>query len=602
MRSSLLLALSLAACAAAGDPRGTGPAPGPLAVFPSDRFTIADARTRTGLRVALPSDVADDAVFERFPDLVREVESLDGFGTSAPMWVRFDGPIDPAGLPTRAESLDADAAVRVFAVETGAPVEIETDYDGPSHTLFVTPFGALAPKTRYALVVSKRLSDLEGRPLRSDAAWIEPGLAGDAAVAVQFTTQSVTDTLAALALREVEHGDGEFPAPLSACADQPEIGWVGKGRLRSPDYRTVDNRFPVQLDDAKADPAPADAEIPYLIVLPKGAKGAPTVLVQHGLSGDKEGVLLCNIGHRYAARGYATVAIDAAWHGERGPGGKKPSGLSYLRVLFGVWTDGETITAKLRYGRDAFRQTALDHVQLAALVKALAPALDETGPAGAPDGAPDLSGEIFYNGESMGGIIGSLTTAVAPNLPASVLNVPGGRLSNLVLLSEIHLYELVAQPIVGAVAELAPADVRRFFALFQLVAERGDPINYAPLWWKQPAPGRPKKSVVIQETTDDVLVPNRTTEDLARAGGLKQLLPALVRAPDLEAETIPAGGLADNLAPGLAGGMVQLKTVTRGGETEQAPHGTMGTPEALNEAADFFDGYRAGAPVVTRVY
>lgn len=202
----------------------------------------------------------------------------------------------------------------------------------------------------------------------------------------------------------------------------------------------------------------------------------------------------------------------------------------------------------------------------------------------------------------MGGIIGSLTTAVAPNMPASVLNVPGGRLSNLVLLSEIHLYELVAEPVVSAVAELGEGDVRRFLALFQTMAERGDPINYAPLWHLTPADGRPKKSVIIQETTDDVLVPNRTTEDLARAGGLKRLTPALADTPHLGSEAIPSGGLSGNLGDGLTGGMVQLKTVTRGGEQEEASHGTMGTPEALDQAAEFFRTWLGGEPTVVRAY
>lgn len=601
MRYFFLTLLILAACTSDANPGRVGVARDPLAVFPADRFTVADARTRTGLRVRLPETAASDAVFAKFPDLRAEVESLDGFGTSAPLWIRFDGPIDPASLPDLAASTSASAAVQLVRVDTGERVAFETHYDGPSHTLFVAPYGALAPKTRYALVVTAGLRDRLGYAVAASPEHLDTLVVGvsDAVVSVGFTTQSVTETLADLALRDVAHGADEFPAPLSACTSSPHVAWVGKGQLRSPDYRSEEHRFPTALDDADARPAPIeDARIPYIIVVPKGAVRAPTVLVQHGLSGNKESVLLCGMGEQYAAHGFATVAIDGAWHGERGPGGKQPSAISYLRVLFGVWTDGETMNAKLRYGRDAFRQTALDHVQLAALVKSMAPTLDETG----ADGLPDLSGDVFYNGESMGGIIGSLTTAVAPNLPAAVLNVPGGRLSNLVLLSEIHLYELVAEPIVSAVAELGAGDVRRFLALFQLVAERADPINYAPLWHLKPPAGRPRKSVVIQETTNDVLVPNRTTEDLARAGGLKRLTPALAPTPNLASEAIPPAGLAGNLGEKLTGGMVQLKTVTRDGKRIEASHGTMSTPEALDQAAAFYRTWLEGAPTVYRAY
>lgn len=600
MRFFAVTLLLLAACSVDPLPERVGVSDQPLAVFPSDRYTVTDGRSRTGLRVRLPDEAAGDEVFAKFPDLRAEIESLDGFGTSAPLWIRFDGPIDPATLPSLEGSTAADASVQLVRIADGKREPFETRYDGPSHTLFVLPYGALEPKTRYALVATRALRDRLGAPVAADEALrdVDAGVS-DAVLSTGFTTQSVTETLASLAMREVAHGADEFPATLTACASSPHVGWVGKGWLRSPDYRTDEYRFPAALDDADAAPAPReDARIPYIIVIPKGAVTAPTVLVQHGLSGDKEGVLLCGMGEQYAAHGFATVAIDGAWHGERGPGGKKPSPLSYLRVLFGVWTDGEVMSAKLRYGRDAFRQTALDHVQLAALVKSMAPALDEVG----ADGKPDLSGDVFYNGESMGGIIGSLTTAIAPNIPASVLNVPGGRLSNLVLLSEIHLYELVAEPIVSAVAELDAAGVRKFLALFQLVAERGDPINYAPLWHQTPAEGRPKKSVVIQETTDDVLVPNRTTEDLARAGGLKRLTPALAETPYLESQEIPATGLTGNLGAKLTGGMVQLKTVTRGGELVEASHGTMGTPEALDQAAAFYRTWLEGKPTVYRAY
>lgn len=602
MRFFLVFPLLVAACSVEALPERVSVSSAPLAVFPADRYTVADANTRTGLRVRLPDGAADDAVLAKFPDLKTELESLDGFGTSAPLWIRFDGPIDPASLPDLAGSTAADAAVQLVRVDTGERIAFETHYDGPTHTLFILPYGALAPKTRHTLVVTEALHDRFGRPIAAASAHRDTSIDGvaGAVVSVGFTTQSVTETLAALALRDVAHDAAEYPATLTACTSSLHIGWVGKGMLHSPDYGTEENRFPLALDDAEPAPAPReDMRIPYIIVLPKGVERAPTVLVQHGLSGDKEGVLLCNMGEQYAAHGFATVAIDGAWHGERGPGGKKPSPLSYLRVLFGVWTDGQTMNAKLRFGRDAFRQTALDHVQLAALVKAMAPALDR---ADGGDGKPDLSGDVFYNGESMGGIIGSLTTAVAPNMPASVLNVPGGRLSNLVLLSEIHLYELVAEPVVSAVAELGEGDVRRFLALFQTMAERGDPINYAPLWHLTPADGRPKKSVIIQETTDDVLVPNRTTEDLARAGGLKRLTPALADTPHLGSEAIPSGGLSGNLGDGLTGGMVQLKTVTRGGEQEEASHGTMGTPEALDQAAEFFRTWLGGEPTVFRAY
>jgi hypothetical protein len=420
-------------------------------------------------------------------------------------------------------------------------------------------------------------------------------------ITTSFTTQSSSETLGLLAARPVVHTAAETPVTMAVCGGSTHIGWVGKGQLRSPDYRTDDNRFPVSLDDREPVGEPRETTIPYLLVLPKNAQHAPLVIVQHGLSGDKESVLLCTMGDLYAGWGFATAAIDAAWHGERGPGGKKPSPLSYIRVLFGVWMDGDKFSSKFRYGRDAFRQTALDHTSLASLVKMLAPTFDRVRADGSPggDGVPDVSGEIFYHGESMGGIIGSMTMASSPLIKTGVLNVPGARLSNIVLLSRLHLYELVARPLLVANAHITEADARRFLALFQTTAERGDPINYGRHWWVAPYATAMAKNVLIQETIDDVLIPSRTSEDLARSGQLPLLTPALQPIEGFPSVEIPVAGLKGNLKGGLTGGMVQLKTVHRGGEEVQAEHGTMGTPEAIDQAARF---YQAATPKVFRVY
>lgn len=600
--------LILSACSTTVEPPRVGlDLTTPFAVFPSNRFTLQDDRTHTGLRLRIRPYAAQDTLFTAFPDLVDEIESLDGFGTSAAIWIRFDGPIDRRSVPSLEESTTPAAAVQLVAVEAGTRVPFEALYDGPSHTLFLYPWGTLEPKTRYAIVVRPSLLDLEGRSLNlpetRDAPARIPGITTDATVVSVFTTQSVSDTLAYLTTQPVEHTPTEWPEELTACSSSSDIGWIGRGRLRSPDYRTDENRFPNELDDAPAAqpiPAPMDVTIPYIFVLPKGAARVPVVIVQHGLTGDKESVLLCGIAQRYAAWGFATIALDAAWHGERGPGGKPPTAFDAIRTLFGVWTDGERWTTKLRYGRDAFRQTALDHHALAALVIQMAGGFDVLGSAGhGPDGLPDVSPTVFYNGESMGGIIGGMTAAASPLIKAAVLNVPGARLSNFILLSPLGLYELVARPLIEASAHIGEGDIRRFLALYQTIIERGDPINYARHWWKQPYAGYAAKSVMIQETLDDMLVPNRTTEDLARAGDLPQLVPALRLVPDMPSVEVPLDGLGENLAPALTGGMVQIKRITRGYQTQEATHGTMSTPEALDQAARFFTNnkvYRVAVP------
>ncbi len=59
--------------------------------------------------------------------------------------------------------------------------------------------------------------------------------------------------------------------------------------------------------------------VPALVIRPAGAAGRlPAVVALHGLGGTKEGMV--GLMEELARRGYLALAIDARWHGERGPG------------------------------------------------------------------------------------------------------------------------------------------------------------------------------------------------------------------------------------------------------------------------------------------
>ena len=69
--------------------------------------------------------------------------------------------------------------------------------------------------------------------------------------------------------------------------------------------------------------------------------------------------------------------------------------------------------------RDCLRQTALD---LTELVRTIQGGLDLKG-----DGQPDLDAtKIYYVGESLGSMYGTIFSALEPAVRASVLNVGGG--------------------------------------------------------------------------------------------------------------------------------------------------------------------------------
>lgn len=584
----------------------------PLAVFPSDRFTVADENTHTGLRVRLPDGMDKDPLFAALPELVAELESLDGFGTAAPLWVRFDGLLDPASLPAPGHSTAPTAAIQLVDLEREVRLPFRTAYEAGGHTLFIHPLEPFRETSRYAVVLTDRLRDVYGQPLRpAETPWSSTAIPADLTPAAPllintFTTQSITPTMAALADEEHAPGPAEFPESAALCPSETvdHVAWMGTGKLQSLDLRTEQGWFPVELDNREpALTGGTPISIPYRLFIPRGAEKAATVVVQHGLANIKERALACHVANAYAEQGLATIAIDAVWHGERGPGGEPPPIMDNLRTLFGLWTDGKRLTAHVRQGRDAMRQTSYDHFRVAALIQTFATELDLVHADGSssPDGIPDLSGRLLYNGASMGGIIGSMTVAAHPSFEAAVLNVPGGRLSSFLYESRLHFYDLLLQPLVVANAQVQEADVHRLLAVFQAIWDRADAINHAHRWWREPAAGVLPRSVLIQETLDDVIVPNASTRALARAGGLPLLTPALQAVPGMPTHDVPPDGLQANLGSTVTGGLVQFQDVHYLGQAERAIHGTMGHEEALSQSIHFLEtSISQKSPVILR--
>ncbi|MEW6993194.1 VolA/Pla-1 family phospholipase [Colwelliaceae bacterium MEBiC 14330] len=173
-----------------------------------------------------------------------------------------------------------------------------------------------------------------------------------------------------------------------------------------------------------------------LAALEKPENGWPLVILQHGLSGNKEQMLALT--GALSVYGIASVAIDAPLHGSRG---------------FDINNDGDTTDAEdingslntldyinlntLLAGRDNFRQTIAD-------ILGLRLGLNFTGAADTTGTPVDLmidTSNVHYFGISLGGIMGISTTAMSntpldPQVDAlfkmqtSSLSVPGLMLAN----------------------------------------------------------------------------------------------------------------------------------------------------------------------------
>ena len=139
-----------------------------IAIFPNDRLTTPDPGQLTGRRVALlaPSCPVDPAGC----DDVALLNQLDGFSVNPRVAVTFDGPI-------RIESVTRDTAFLVPVAAEAAAVPIPLGqfvWDGEAKVLYARPERALLQSRVYALVVTTRILDAEGKRLRPAPDFLKP--------------------------------------------------------------------------------------------------------------------------------------------------------------------------------------------------------------------------------------------------------------------------------------------------------------------------------------------------------------------------------------------------------------------------------------------
>ncbi len=168
--------------------------------------------------------------------------------------------------------------------------------------------------------------------------------------------------------------------------------------------------------------------VPFLLTVPAApapAGGYPVVVFQHGITSSKNAAL--PIANSLAAAGFATLAIDAPFHGDR-------------RTQGAASGDG-FFTTNLLQSRANVYQAAVDLWETLDVVSAGID-LDPL-----PDGAADLdAGRIQFVAHSLGSIIGSVFLSQETRAQRMVLSSPSALLVNV--LDETALPEM--QALVGS--------------------------------------------------------------------------------------------------------------------------------------------------------
>ncbi len=343
--------------------------------------------------------------------------------------------------------------------------------------------------------------------------------------------------------------------------------------------RFDDDRF-VEVDGEPA--RQRQDRVPVTFVLPRSPAppgGYPVVIYQHGLGGARDSMF--GLANTFAAHGYATVAIDAVAHGMRYQttdaihnftGAPGPDGFAEVdgtQVPIGFFEGFLDLLAI----RDNFRQSAIDLLELVRLIRD--PDLDLS----LVPGDPKLdASHVTIVGNSLGAIMSSIFAAVDPHVEGAVLNVGGGGLAN---------YLLVNSPVEGGenmplIATLFGLDLGQaypdrwmpFVNVAQTIVEAGDSLAFARHLVDEPLTvsgfeSNPPKNVMLVEAMGDEVVPNASTEALARAIGLDLASPfaravdGLAVAPSVVRGNREVGGRSATAA------LVQQSPAVHGANLEQ---------------------------------
>jgi hypothetical protein len=177
--------------------------------------------------------------------------------------------------------------------------------------------------------------------------------------------------------------------------------------------------------------------------------------------------------------------------------------------------------------RDNFRQQVISNAQLARVASNTA-----TGNLGQQAGGITLDGtKISYAGQSLGGIMGSLYSASAPEVRNAALNVPGGGLTNIILTSPafVQLRDAFLGGLEAQGVEINSPLYDTFLGIVQWIIDPADPLNAGPYLVRDSRTGPfdpvnhplanngSTRRGFIQWIADDQVVPNPTTVDLIQS-------------------------------------------------------------------------------------
>lgn len=538
----------------------------PIGVYPDDHYTLPNPGARTGLRVHVEYDQNQDLLAHFPPEAgfyFDELSVLDGWGLTAGIVFRFEFALDRNAI--------TEEQIALVAFEPDGPRTYPVDIDVTElpDTLIVRPRIPLPPATEVAAVVLQGPISSDGtcvrphehlRELLSPESELPPGVPAhvlspryiaavdalgieviDVAHMTVFTTQSTAlDSLAVI--ESAAATDYAFDAP-PACSPDGGTRIDCEGTITVHDYRGPELIVAPDFDGT----APSSYSLPVSITFPGPIDDGPwpVVFIGHGLGGSRNSQ--GGATRELTDLGLAVVATDAIQHGDHPTrSGDGDGDLIGSLIDFFAITGSPSPRMHPRVLRDNFRQSAWDRLQI---IEAVRQGLDADG-----DGDADLdASRMLYFGASLGGMMGTETMALAPDLQGGMLGISGGRISQIV--SGNDLFAPVLDLLVPE--GFGDDDLKRILPIAQAVIDGGDPMVWARYLVDERLVGTPDDApqLLVQYAFEDEVVPNVANRN--HAHGLQVPLVGRELFPLEELEQV-AGPLVGNLANGGTAGVMIL--------------------------------------------
>ncbi|MCC6662333.1 MAG: hypothetical protein IT375_01255 [Polyangiaceae bacterium] len=475
-----------------------------------------------GEKIAPPEgDFAVAMVAEVKPEWAEQLSLIDGWPARPTIVLPLAGP---------ASTTDA-TALALFGKRDGGGLEdlgatFSVTLSDEGTTLVVQPRDPVPPGVDEVIVAVKGVADTrvleacgEHSAYAEAKAALPDGTDVDLALPIRVATTPralvhLYDRVSKSPVLKVAKVEARTLASFATAAPPAAVAaalapTAASGILELPAYANASGVF--ELGD---DGAPQEAGVTkpgFVVALPaKGTAPYPFVLFQHG--GGQNKTDFFQLAQPLAEAGFAIVAIDLPYHGDRalGAGGTDLDFVSF---------------DDLAKTRDNFRQAVADHMAvftgIAALNAALEPALGK--------GALDAT-RGFYMGLSLGGISGSMTFSTTKSVNAAGLFVAAGGYPEIV---SKGLFSLMVSSIVNR-----PTPEREtLLGLAEVILDGADPLAYAQRVEDRTA--RPRPALFWQAIADPV-IPEPSSDQWARAFGAALAKPAQHPVPGMSEVALPS--------------------------------------------------------------